>query len=63
MDGPFWVKVYGPGWDQCVKVDRVDWSADSLQGFIGETPVMLVHLISIDSVFIVPEKADKGKKK
>lgn len=63
MEGPFWVKVYGPGWDQCVKVDRVDWSPDSLQGFVGDTPVLFVHLASIDGVFIVTQSKGKDKDK
>lgn len=50
--GAFWVNVYGPGWDQCMKVDRVDWSADSLAAFVGELQVMFVHLVSVDAVFV-----------
>lgn len=56
----FWVKVYGPGWDQCMQVDRVDWSADSLAAFVGDTQVMFVHLASVDAVFV---SLDSGAKK
>lgn len=58
-NGALYVNVYGPGWDQCMKVDRVDWSADSLVAFVGETQVMFVHLVSVDAVFVSRQRAAK----
>ncbi len=59
--GAFWVNVYGPGWDQCVKVDRVDWSEASIAAYYGGEQVLFVHLASVDAVFVSRSKKQSEK--
>lgn len=53
-----YVTVYGPGWDRCALVDRVDWSEASIAAWHGGEQVLFVHLASVDAVFV-----SRGKKK
>lgn len=61
MKNALWVKVYGPGWDQCVKADSLDWSSDSLSGKLDGEQVLFVHLMSVDAIFVTPDGGEKKK--
>lgn len=56
-----YVTVYGPGWDRCAPVDRVDWSEASIAAYYGGEQVLFVHLASVDAVFVSRSKKQSEK--
>lgn len=61
MKKSLWVKVYATEWNQCVQVDRIEWTGNALQGFRGDTKVLFVNVAAVNAVFVSEQNDERER--
>lgn len=61
MKKSLWVKVFATEWNQCVQVDRIEWTGSALLGFRGDTKVLFVNVAAVNAVFVSEQNDEKER--
>lgn len=61
MKKSLWVKVYATEWNQCVQVDRIEWTGNALQGYRGDTKVLFVNVAAVNAVFVSEQNDERDR--